>query len=123
MERMAEEMTSIAAIAGSTPGRLLVSDEREEIGQSSRHSPDSRPARQRLADNLRPIPRITAKMRGRLKLPIPPEKGLARAAENALAIEDGLGAVAEWETEHGALAAAELLAADAALNRASEMAR
>ena len=28
---------------------------------------------------------------------------LNRAAENALAIEDGLAAVAEWEAEHGAL--------------------
>jgi putative ABC transport system permease protein len=32
MERMAEEMTSIAAIAGSSPGRLLVSDAGDEIG-------------------------------------------------------------------------------------------
>jgi hypothetical protein len=48
---------------------------------------------------------------------------LNRAAENALAIEDGLGAVAEWEAEHGALTAEELRAADAALDGASEIAR
>ena len=28
-----------------------------------------------------------------------------RAAENALAVEDGLAAVAEWEAEHGAFSA------------------
>jgi hypothetical protein len=48
---------------------------------------------------------------------------LNRAAENALVIEDGLMAVAEWETEHGALTAEELRAADAALDGASESAR
>jgi hypothetical protein len=42
---------------------------------------------------------------------------LNRAAENALAIEDGLTAVAEWEAEHGALTAEELRSADAALDR------
>lgn len=41
---------------------------------------------------------------------------LNRAAENALAIEDGLAAVAEWEAEHGALTAEELAAADAVLD-------
>ncbi len=48
---------------------------------------------------------------------------LNRAAENALAIEDGLAAVAEWEAEHGALTAEELDAADAALDGSSELAR
>jgi hypothetical protein len=48
---------------------------------------------------------------------------LNRAAENALAIEDGLVAVAEWEAEHGALTAEELRAADAALDGAGEIAR
>jgi hypothetical protein len=48
---------------------------------------------------------------------------LNRAAENALVIEDGLMAVAEWEAEHGALTAEELRAADAALDGASESAR
>jgi hypothetical protein len=42
---------------------------------------------------------------------------LTRAAEKALAIEDGLAAVAEWQAEHGALTPAELAAADAVLNR------
>lgn len=41
---------------------------------------------------------------------------LNRAAENALAVEDGLAAVAEWEAEHGALTEEELAAADAALD-------
>jgi hypothetical protein len=41
---------------------------------------------------------------------------LNRAAESALAIEDGLAAVAEWEAEHGALTAAELREADAILD-------
>lgn len=40
---------------------------------------------------------------------------LTQAAGNALAIEDGLTAVAEWEAEHGKLTAQELAAADAAL--------
>jgi hypothetical protein len=48
---------------------------------------------------------------------------LNRAAENALAIEDGLAAVAEWEAEHGALTVEELGAADAALDGASGMTR
>ena len=43
---------------------------------------------------------------------------LDRAAREALAIEDGLRAVAEWEARHGALTAAELTAADAILDRA-----
>lgn len=37
---------------------------------------------------------------------------LNRAAENALAIEEGLAAVAEWEAEHGALSPEELRRAD-----------
>jgi predicted transcriptional regulator len=40
------------------------------------------------------------------------------AAAQALAVEDGLAAVAEWETEHGALTDDELAAADAVLDRA-----
>ena len=43
---------------------------------------------------------------------------LDRAAREALAIEDGLRAVAEWEARHGALAPAELATADAILDRA-----
>ena len=43
---------------------------------------------------------------------------LNRAAENALRIEDGLDAVAEWEAEHGPLTAQELADADAALDAA-----
>ena len=43
---------------------------------------------------------------------------LNRAAENALAIEDGLAAIAEWEAEHGVLTPDELRAADAALDQA-----
>ncbi|HET6630313.1 MAG TPA: hypothetical protein VFG91_11115 [Woeseiaceae bacterium] len=41
---------------------------------------------------------------------------LNRAAENAIAIEEGLAAVAEWEAEHGAFTASELAAADAVLD-------
>ncbi|HZD52197.1 MAG TPA: hypothetical protein VE175_04065 [Woeseiaceae bacterium] len=48
---------------------------------------------------------------------------LNRAAENALAIDDGLGAVAEWEAEHGALSAEELRAAAAVLDGVGEIAR
>ena len=48
---------------------------------------------------------------------------LNRAAENALAIEEGLAAVAEWEAEHGVLTAEELAAADAALGGSSEITR
>lgn len=48
---------------------------------------------------------------------------LNRAAENALAVEEGLSAVAEWEAEHGALTADELAAADAALGGSSEITR
>jgi hypothetical protein len=40
---------------------------------------------------------------------------LSRAAENALAIEDGVAAVREWEAEHGRLTEEELAAADALL--------
>jgi hypothetical protein len=43
---------------------------------------------------------------------------LNRAAQNALAVEDGLAAVAEWEAEHGALTPEELAAADAVLDAA-----
>jgi hypothetical protein len=46
---------------------------------------------------------------------------LNRAAENALVVEDGLAAVAEWEAEHGALTAEELDAADAVLDRGGEI--
>lgn len=42
---------------------------------------------------------------------------LNHAAENALAIEAGLAAVREWETEHGALTPDELAAADQMLDR------
>lgn len=45
---------------------------------------------------------------------------LNRAAENALAVEDGLAAVAEWEAEHGALTEQELAAADATLEKSRE---
>jgi hypothetical protein len=44
---------------------------------------------------------------------------LNRAAQEALAVEDGLRAVAEWEAQHGELTAAELAAADAVLDRAA----
>jgi hypothetical protein len=43
---------------------------------------------------------------------------LNEASRNALAIEDGLSAVAEWEAEHGPLSPADLLAADVALDAA-----
>jgi len=43
---------------------------------------------------------------------------LNRAAANALAVEDGLAAVAEWEAEHGAFTAEEIAAADAVLDAA-----
>ena len=43
---------------------------------------------------------------------------LNRAAQNALAVEDGLAAVAEWEAEHGAFTAEEIAAADAVLDAA-----
>lgn len=42
---------------------------------------------------------------------------LNRAASDALAIEDGLAAVAAWESEHGRLTVDELKAADAVLAR------
>ena len=48
---------------------------------------------------------------------------LNHAAERALAIEDGLAAVAEWEAEHGALTEAELAAADALLDAGSRTRR
>lgn len=41
---------------------------------------------------------------------------LNEASRKALAIEDGLVAVAEWEAEHGALTPQELAAADAVLD-------
>lgn len=41
---------------------------------------------------------------------------LNNAAENALAIEDGLAGVAEWQAEHGAFTADELAAADRILD-------
>lgn len=43
---------------------------------------------------------------------------LNEASRNALAIEDGLAAVAEWEAEHGPLSPADLLEADRALDAA-----
>ena len=43
---------------------------------------------------------------------------LNRAAQNALAVEDGLAAMAEWEAEHGAFTAEEIAAADAVLDAA-----
>lgn len=43
---------------------------------------------------------------------------LNRAAQNALAVEQGLAAVAEWEAEHGAFTAEEIAAADAVLDAA-----
>ncbi len=42
---------------------------------------------------------------------------LNEAAENALRVEDGLRAVAEWEAEHGSLAPEELTEADRFLAR------
>ncbi|MGH8907028.1 MAG: hypothetical protein ACRD0K_11035 [Egibacteraceae bacterium] len=45
------------------------------------------------------------------------------AAAQALAIEDGLAAVAEWEAEHGALTEQELAAADALLDKAEQVRR
>lgn len=42
---------------------------------------------------------------------------LNRAAENALSIESGLAAVAEWERENGPLSETELSVADAVLAR------
>ncbi len=41
---------------------------------------------------------------------------LNEASENALALEDGLAAVAEWEAENGAFTPAELAAADRILD-------
>lgn len=43
---------------------------------------------------------------------------LNQAAQNALAVEDGLAAVAEWEAEHGAFTREELAGADAVLDAA-----
>lgn len=48
---------------------------------------------------------------------------LNEAAANALAIERGLEAVRDWEAEHGELTAAELAAADRALDRRRAAAR
>jgi hypothetical protein len=45
---------------------------------------------------------------------------LDRAAREALAIEDGLCAVTEWEARHGALTPEELATADAILGRAAQ---
>jgi hypothetical protein len=44
---------------------------------------------------------------------------LNQASVNALAIEDGLVAVAEWEAEHGAIPKDALAAADGVLDAAS----
>ncbi len=44
---------------------------------------------------------------------------LNQAAENALRIEAGLAAVAEWEAKHGRLTDAELAAADRVFERSS----
>ena len=44
---------------------------------------------------------------------------LNEAASQALVIEHGLAAVAEWEAEHGPLTDEELAAADAVLDRRS----
>ena len=41
---------------------------------------------------------------------------LNEASQNALAIEDGLAAVAEWEAEHGKLTPEDLARADAVLD-------
>jgi hypothetical protein len=43
---------------------------------------------------------------------------LNEASRNALAVEDGLAAVAEWEAEHGPLTAQDLAVADAVLDAA-----
>ena len=43
---------------------------------------------------------------------------LNEASRDALAIEDGLAAVTEWEAEHGRFSAQELAAADAVLDAA-----
>jgi hypothetical protein len=48
---------------------------------------------------------------------------LNRAAENELAIEAGLDAVREWESDHGALSPEELAAADSLLDRVAVAAR
>jgi hypothetical protein len=48
---------------------------------------------------------------------------LNEAASNALAIEDGLAAVAAWEAEHGPLTAEELATADAILSRSTPRGR
>lgn len=48
---------------------------------------------------------------------------LTQAASNALAIDDGLAAVAGWEADHGALTADELAAADAVLDRPTSTTR
>lgn len=46
---------------------------------------------------------------------------LNRAAENALSIEDGLAAVAEWEATQGPLSDQELADADAVLDPARKL--
>jgi len=45
---------------------------------------------------------------------------VSRAAENTLAIEEGLAAVAEWEADHGALTAEERASAAAILDGGSD---
>ena len=45
---------------------------------------------------------------------------LNHAAETALAVEDGLAAVREWEAEHGALTTEERAQADAVLDGATD---
>jgi predicted transcriptional regulator len=44
---------------------------------------------------------------------------LNEAATHALAVEDGLAAVVEWEAEHGSFTDEELAVADAVLDRAT----
>jgi len=48
---------------------------------------------------------------------------LNEAAARAIAIEDGLAAVTEWEAEHGSLTDEELAAADAVLDRGTRRPR
>ena len=47
---------------------------------------------------------------------------LNRVAQNALAVEEGLVAVAEWEAEHGAFTAEEIATANTLLESARETA-
>lgn len=48
---------------------------------------------------------------------------LNEAAAQALVIEDGLAAVAEWEAEHGSLTHKEMAAADAVLDQVTRRRR